>query len=47
MGFPADTNEWDEENAMIHKFLPVLPEGAEPVNSNLAMFRDQGDPETR
>lgn len=28
---------------MIQKFLPLLPEGAEPVNKNLAIFRDEGD----
>ena len=28
---------------MIQKFLPLLPEGAEPVNKNLAIFRDQGE----
>lgn len=28
---------------MIQKFLPLLPEGAEPVNNNLAIFRDQGE----
>jgi hypothetical protein len=28
---------------MIQKFLPLLPEGAKPVNSNLAIFRSQGE----
>lgn len=28
---------------MIQKFLPLLPEGAEPVNKNLAIFRDEGE----
>jgi hypothetical protein len=29
--------------AVIQKFLPLLPEGAEPVNRNLAIFRDEGE----
>jgi hypothetical protein len=28
---------------MIQKFLPLLPEGAEPVNNNLAILRRQGE----
>jgi hypothetical protein len=28
---------------VIQKFLPLLPEGAEPVNKNLAIFRDEGE----
>jgi hypothetical protein len=28
---------------MIQKFLPLLPEGAVPVNNNLAIFRSQGE----
>jgi hypothetical protein len=28
---------------MIQKFLPLLPEGAEPVNGNLALLRSQGE----
>lgn len=28
---------------MTQKFLPLLPEGAEPVNNNLAIFRSQGE----
>ncbi len=28
---------------MIQKFLPLLPKGAEPVNNNLAIFREQGE----
>jgi hypothetical protein len=28
---------------MIQKYLPLLPEGAKPVNNNLAIFRSQGE----
>jgi hypothetical protein len=28
---------------VIQKFLPLLPEGAEPVNNNLAIFRHEGE----
>ena len=28
---------------VIQKFLPLLPEGAEPINNNLAIFRHEGE----
>jgi hypothetical protein len=31
------------KRAVIQKFLPLLPEGAEPINNNLAIFRNEGE----